>query len=504
MVIILIFFGVSIITFFLTMIFYFLRSREVKKHVIGIVKKLNTLKFIIFFSIVGLIIFFVLNLNTFVGEPKYISEPIFNLTTIVLIMASITVFYNTLKFESQYIIKLDYPSRSKSKGTIKIGKVVYKDKAKHNLFLKIEDLECHMFVCGSTGSGKSNFLQKFLLNFSKVYGDIPFLLTEFKGEYQYLQKKIKDLLILKPGENFGINIFNPEGTDPRIHSERVFEIFESGGLLEGVEYSAQMERCFIDILNKVCPKPEYRNWEKFYELSNNYSSENRDSTFGKSVIAIQNRIRRFSIGSLKKIFVHNTGLSVKEIFNHRILLDLSSIIHLGGEKQDALFFLNMILKYMWDRNLERGSKNYTGIKHITIIEDAQYFAPEELSNRTKLTSYFEDIALLLRGTGECLISLATRPKISKEILANCGVLISFQNHIQKDLIAELLNLSQNQKEYLSQLKRGQCIIRINSIEKPFVLQTKYIQRSWLTDDEIVRNNQIILERKLKNIEGEKG
>ena len=122
---------------------------------------------------------------------------------------------------------------------------------------------------------------------------------------------------------------------------------------------------------------------------------------------------------------------------------------MGGEKEDALFFLNMILKYLWDRNIEIGSKNYEGIKHITIIEDAQYFAPEELSSRTKLTSYIEDIALLLRGTGECLITLATRPKISKEILANCGVLISFQNHMQKDVMQELLNIEEKQKEYLS-------------------------------------------------------
>ena len=94
----------------------------------------------------------------------------------------------------------------------------------------------------------------------------------------------------------------------------------------------------------------------------------------------------------------------------------------------------MILKYLWDRNIEIGSRNYEGIKHITIIEDDQYFAPKELSSRTKSTSYIEDIALLLRGTGECLITLASRPKKSKEILANCGVLISFQNHMQKDVM----------------------------------------------------------------------
>lgn len=337
------------------------------------------------------------------------------------------------------------------------------------------------------------------MNFTKRH-DIPFLLTEFKGEYHFLQEKIEDLLILKPGENFSITLFDPEGADPQVHAERVFQIFESGGLLEGVEYSPQMERAFVDVLNKVYPKEENRNWESFKQISEKYGAVNNDLMYKKSVTAIQNRIRRYSLGTLKDIFVKKSGLQAKKLFNYRVLLDLSSILRLGGEKEDALFFLNMILKYLWDRNIEIGSKNYEGIKHITIIEDAQYFAPEELSSRTKLTSYIEDIALLLRGTGECLITLATRPKISKEILANCGVLVSFQNHMQKDVMQELLNLEEKQKEYLSMLQKGQCIIRINSIEKPFVLRTPYIERSWLTDEEIFENNKQILESKLKELE----
>lgn len=52
------------------------------------------------------------------------------------------------------------------------------------------------------------------------------------------------------------------------------------------------------------------------------------------------------------------------------------------------------------------------------IEDAQYFAPQDIMKKSKLTTYLEDIALLQRGAGECLITLATHPDISKEILAN--------------------------------------------------------------------------------------
>ena len=184
-----------------------------------------------------------------------------------------------------------------------------------------------------------------------------------------------------------------------------------------------------------------------------------------------------------------------KLFESDVLLDLSSIIKLGGEKEDALFFLNTILKYLWDKNLTEGAKKYKGIKHLTCIEDAQYFAPQDLMKKSKLTTYLEDIALLQRGTGECLITLATRPDISKEILANCGVLVSFQNHLEKEIICELLNLDIENKNFLSKLEEGECIVRVNSIKDPFLLKIPHIKHNSIPVLEIIKKNQIILDEK---------
>jgi hypothetical protein len=195
---------------------------------------------------------------------------------------------------------------------------------------------------------------------------------------------------------------------------------------------------------------------------------------------------------MKAIFDTNKTLSVSDLFSQKVILDLSSIIRLGGEKKDALFFLNMVLKYLWDRNLTRGAINYDGINHITIIEDAQYFAPQDISKKSKLTTYLEDIALLQRGTGECLITIATRPNISKDILANNGVVLTFKNHIEKDIMCELLNLDLEKKNYLSMLEEGYCIIRVNSIKEPFLLGIPYIKRNSITVSDIIKKNQLIL------------
>jgi hypothetical protein len=412
---------------------------------------------------------------------------------------AMSIILNLLVFfqGDENIISLEIPSRlSSRKGKITIGRVLKGKFRRQKFYLSFKDLEKHMFVCGATGTGKSNFLQNFLMNFAKTC-KIPFFLVEFKGEYHFLQKKIEDLLIFRPGENFSINIFDPETTNPIIHAERIFDILKSGKLLDdSSEFSPQMEKVLVEILTETCKNEQHQNWEGFEYFCEKYFNENKRSIpmLSQTLISIKNRIRRFSKGPLKALFEENNNINIQELLKRRILLDLSSIIRLGGEKEDALFFLNMILKHLWDKNLMKGAFNFNGIKHLTIIEDAQYFAPQDLVKKNKLTSYLEDIALLQRGTGECLITLATRPDISKEILANNGIVLTFKNHLEKDIMCDLLNLDIENRHYLSILEEGQSIIRVNSIKEPFLLKVPYVKNESIPFSEILKNNKNILER----------
>ena len=423
---------------------------------------------------------------------------LFNISVIWLGI-SIIIFILSLLKSSKFILNLEPPSYIEAKeGNVKIGRVIRKKGSKYFYHLSLKDLEKHLFVCGSTGTGKSNFLQYFLINFKNIF-KIPFFLVEFKGEYHFMQKMIEDLIVLWPGENFSINIFDPDGVDPLIHSERIFDIFKSGKFLdENSEYSPQMEKVLIEILAKTCADKKYQSWEGFEKCCNIYLDDNQKSIpmLKQTLISLNNRLRRFSQGPLKALFEPNDKITLDYLFKMNVILDLSSIIRLGGEKEDALFFLNMILKYLWDKNLAKGALDYEGIKHLTIIEDAQYFAPQGLIKKSKLTSYLEDIALLQRGTGECLITLATRPDISKEILANNGVVLTFKNHIEKEIMCELLNLDIEKRNYLSALEEGQCIIRVNSLKDPFILHIPLIKREPLTVFEIIKKNEQVL-RKIK-------
>ena len=236
------FFILALLLGILSTTYYLLRAREIKLNMTGSLTRINSiLKYIIIALSIFLTFSFCLNLETFTQNPESLNNSLLINISLIFLFSSIMLFIRSFKITTKYAIELDRPSCLKSRrGTIKLGKVMFKNRTKYNFFLNLTDLAQHMFVCGITGTEKSNLIQYFLLNFTKHH-DLPFLLTEFKGKYHYLQKRIKDLLILKPGENFSINIFDPEGADPEVHAERIFQIFESGGLLEGVEYSPQMQ-----------------------------------------------------------------------------------------------------------------------------------------------------------------------------------------------------------------------------------------------------------------------
>jgi len=469
---------------------------------------LSRIKVFIFAVLIFTILSLIINLPFFITNSSdpfidktlefFIPTVVFNIANIFYSI-SVILFLLSFLLRDDNIIDLESPLQLKNKrGNILIGRILKGKAKKQKFFLGLKDLEKHMFICGATGTGKSNFLQNFLINFKKVY-DIPFFLVEFKGEYHFLQNSIEDVLILWPGENFSINIFNSGKVSPIIHAERIFDILKSGKFLEetsNAEYSPQMEKVLVEILGKVCENKNYQSWKGFEYFCQEYLKNNKNiiPMLAQTLISIKNRIRRFSIGPLRALFENENEINIYDLFKKNAIIDLSSIIRLGGEKEDALFFLNMILKYLWDINLTKGSYDFNGIQHITIIEDAQYFAPQDLMKKSKLTTYLEDIALLQRGTGECLITLATRPNISKEILANNGVVLTFKNHMEKDIMCELLNIDVEDKNYLSILEEGQCIIRVNSIKESFLLKIPLIKHNSILISDIKKNNERILNK----------
>nr|MDO8117587.1 DUF87 domain-containing protein [Candidatus Sigynarchaeota archaeon] len=324
-------------------------------------------------------------------------------------------FISSLKQEQ--VVPLDIPAPPESlcnRGQLNIGKVIVNGKPLVDCFLSLEDLKRHVFINGTTGSGKSTFVRNLLKGISRFHESLPFLLIEIKGEYRWLQAIDPRITVLEPGINFKFNLFEPVG-DPVIHAERLYNAIKTSYITDASEFSPQMEKILVELIKNTSkePDPSKRNFKTFYELAREYVRVNRDKIpyLESSWVAVENRIRRLVQGPLSILFESTSRARIDEVLTRKVILSLNSIIKLGGSKEDLYFFSNLLFKTLWDFNLSTGSS--TSVRHITIVDDAQYHVPD--AGNQSFHSYFEDVALLLRGTGEVLIAISTRPTISDEI-----------------------------------------------------------------------------------------
>ncbi len=385
--------------------------------------------------------------------------------------------------KQEQVLTLDVPAPPETicnRGRLNIGTVITNGRALVDFFINLDDLKRHVFINGTTGSGKSTFVRNLIAEISTYHEDLPFLLIEIKGDYRWLQSVDPRVSVLEPGINFKFNIFEPIG-DPDIHAERLFNAIKTSYITDASEFSPQMEKILVELLKNTSkePDPGKRTFTTFYELAREYVRKNRDKTpyLETSWTGIENRIRRLTHGPLSSVLDSTSPLRIDEVLKQKAILSLNSIIKLGGSKEDLFFFSNLLFKTLWDVNLSTGTS--PKINHITIVDDAQYHVPE-MRNQT-FHSYFEDVALLLRGTGEVLIAISTRPTISDEIISNCGVIVCFQTKFRDDIdkLEGLLHLQGRQKEILEILPEHVCVMKINAYNFPFLIQTKthFIQDS---------------------------
>lgn len=186
MIFILSFLGLSVISLSVNILFYIYKMRKYY---------LSRIKILIFVILICNTIFLIINLPFFITNDSdsfidkkqgfFIPTILFNLAN-VLYSASVILYLLTFLKIDENVVDLEIPSQlSNKKGNIPIGRILKGKAEKQKFYLSIKDLEKHMFICGATGTGKSNFLQNFLINFKKIY-KIPFFLVEFKGEYHFL------------------------------------------------------------------------------------------------------------------------------------------------------------------------------------------------------------------------------------------------------------------------------------------------------------------------------
>ncbi|MHA1321891.1 MAG: ATP-binding protein [Candidatus Helarchaeota archaeon] len=381
------------------------------------------------------------------------------------------------------IPEFEIPPERKIAEGISIGRILLYDQELYPLKLSVEDLRLNTFICGLIGMGKSRLTMNLLTQLSVLHPEINWVCLDWKGEYTFLKSIIqsRNINVLTPGSEENpvfLNMFDPQGTNSDEHARKLFaiirEVFKSEFNKQS-ELSAQMESVCKEVIRRVVNNPKQRNLESFIQELKNYAREkiSQNKTVLMTVTALINRFDKFRHGILARVLnVKKSNVNFQQLMEEKVIIDLNYLLQAGGAKEDVRLLMNLILKYVIDKALARGITNT--LKHIVVIEDAQFLIPSVLREVPE-TSLVEDIPLLLRGVGESLITVATRPDISADIIANSAIKITFKSPYDSQKIAKYQNLTERQELYLRTLPKREAIVTLPNFQFPFRIYTDYFE-----------------------------
>ena len=396
-----------------------------------------------------------------------------------------------LKEEVEFGLNLsDYSPDDKSQGMINLGKLVQSGQVSDiPVEFPVADLDRHIFVSGVTGSGKTNTCEKILIG-----SNLPFLVIEpAKTEYRSMKNDIfPDLLVftlgtdsvapfrlnpfeILPGENITSRVdmikanieaaFEMEAAIPQIIEAAIYESYEAHGWDIQSNENTLYKDPFAD---GVFAFPTLE--EMIAQTEKVVIKQGFDDRLKKDYIgSIKARLQGLTVGAKGLMLNCRRSLDFEKILDRKVVLELEEI-RSGSEKSLMMgFVLINLLESIKRRYRDNKNKKHY---HITLIEEAHRLLsrcePGDSPNKKHGVETFADMLAEIRKYGESLIIADQIPnKLTPEVLKNTNTKIVHRLFAQddKDAIGSTMSLTDEQRDFLSNLKIGRAIMFTGAWDK---------------------------------------
>lgn len=355
-------------------------------------------------------------------------------------------------------------------------------------------LTSHMFVTGTTGSGKSNAIYGILSNLLQR-GVKSLVIEPAKGEYKNVFGGRDDFHVLGTNPKLmpllKINPFSfPKGVHVEEHIDRLIDIFNAcwpmyaampAVLKESI--CRAYESCGWDLVTSTSEYDIFPTFEDVENELNGYINESEYSADSKGDYkgALGTRLQSLSNGIVGKIF-SGQELSSEELFGRNTIIDLSRI---GSVETKSLIMGILIIKLNEYRMSENVGMNLP-LRHVTVLEEAHNLlratstvqAQESSNLAGKSVEMIASSISEMRTYGEGFIIADQSPALlDKAAISNTNtkIIMNLLNQEDKLIAATSIGLTEQQTNELSRLKTGLAVIYQKGWEEAIQCQISHFE-----------------------------
>ena len=384
-------------------------------------------------------------------------------------------------------------------GDIHIGRIHHMHHDEEMLVeLSSDSLTSHVFVTGSTGSGKSNTVYRLLDECS-----CNFLVIEpAKGEYRYefadcakvygTNPMTDDLLRINPFEF-------PEGIHIYEHIDRILEVFNvcwpmyaamPAVLKEAIIRAYEnvgwdMTRSTNALGNYYPTFADVCREVDAYIDSSDYSADTRGDYKG----SLKTRLESMTNGISKLLFC-NGSVPDEELFDSRVIADLSRV---GSAENKALIMGILVIKLQEHRMCQRTISN-EALKHITVLEEAHNllrngqttFGEMNGGIASKSVEMISNAIAEMRTYGEGFVIVDQSPGLLDMAAirnTNTKIIMRLPDESDRQLVGKAACLNNGQIAELAKLQRGIAAVYQNEWIEPVLCHiSKHERKETATTD----------------------
>ena len=360
--------------------------------------------------------------------------------------------------------------------------------------LDIKKLSSHIFVTGSTGSGKSNTVYQLLDQLHQ--NDVNFMVIEpAKGEYKNVFGHREDVLVLGTNplqaQMLKINPFKfPEGIHVLEHIDRLVEIFNvcwtmyaampavlKDAMLEAYKTSGWDLDTSCNLFGKAL-------FPTFTDLLTQLEKVIQQSAFSEEVKSnyigsLVTRVKSLTNGLNGQIFASNE-IDNAQLFDSNVIVDLSRI---GSQETKSLIMGILVMRLSEHRMSDATGMNQP-LKHVTVLEEAHNILKRTSTEQSsegsnvagKAVEMLSNAIAEMRTYGEGFIIADQSPSavdISAIRNTNTKIIMRLPDETDRRLAGKAAGVTDEQLEEIAKLPKGVAVVYQNDWLEPVLCKIHY-------------------------------